>query len=348
MLEVVSWRARERWNALVSTFKDCDAYSLASYAEAFRLHGDGEPRLFYGEEDGVRAFNVVMTRDVASDPKFSGKLPQGKYFDLATPYGYGGWIVEGEGAFEPIFRAYEAYCVEHGIVSEFARFHPILRNAERVAAYYEPQTLGPVVALDLESPEIVWKNMIDKCRCAVNKARKSGLEIVQDDSEEAYRVFKEIYDQTMIADGARDYYFFNDEFYASVRRDLGAAAKLFLARLPDGATIAAAIMLLCNDKMNYHLSASLRGDYGRLGATNFILYSAAVWGAERGYKTLYLGGGVGAREDALFKFKKSFYRRELEYSFQIGRKIFDRDAYRTLLELRGDVDDPNFFPAYRG
>ena len=34
------------------------------------LHGDGEPILFYYENDSVRGINVVMKRDVSFDSNF--------------------------------------------------------------------------------------------------------------------------------------------------------------------------------------------------------------------------------------------------------------------------------------
>ena len=85
----------EAWDALVRTFLNYDVYYLSGYVKAFQLHGDGEPLLFYGEADGVRGINVVMKRDIAADPHFAGSLPADTYFDFATPYGYGGWLLEG-------------------------------------------------------------------------------------------------------------------------------------------------------------------------------------------------------------------------------------------------------------
>ena len=78
-----------------SIFQRYDVYWLSSYVKAFRIHGDGEPLLFYYCDDDNRGINVVMKRDIAKDKHFTGKLSEGEYFDFATPYGYGGWIVEG-------------------------------------------------------------------------------------------------------------------------------------------------------------------------------------------------------------------------------------------------------------
>jgi len=39
-----------------------------------------------------------------------------------------------------------------------------------------------------------------------------------------------------------------------------------------------------------------------------LLYEAACWGIENGYKTFHLGGGLGSREDSLYQFKKDLTR----------------------------------------
>ena len=103
-------------------------------------------------------------------------------------------------------------------------------------------------------------------------------------------------------------------------------------------------MLTANGRMNYHLSGSLR-EFGSLAPTNLLLYKAALWGNANGYKTFYLGGGVGSGEDSLFKFKRAFYKGVLNH-FYIGRRIFAPDRYDELVGMR-EPTDQNFFPKYR-
>ncbi len=108
--------------------------------------------------------------------------------------------------------------------------------------------------------------------------------------------------------------------------------------------IAASIMLAANQMMNYHLSGSMK-EYSSLAANNLLLYEAALWGTANGYKSLYLGGGVGTREDSLFKFKRTFFRGELNHFF-IGKKIYNQEKYDELVEMR-NLSEGAFFPRYR-
>ena len=108
MINVYTLEQSEQWDAIVRSFQKYDAYWLSGYVKAFWMHGNGDPLLFFYEDKDVRGINVVMKRDVAKDEKFRGVIEEGQYFDFATPYGYGGWIIEGE---EPdgLFAAYERW-----------------------------------------------------------------------------------------------------------------------------------------------------------------------------------------------------------------------------------------------
>ena len=344
MLTVYTLEQSEQWDAVVRSFADYDTYYLSGYVKAFQLHGDGEPLLFHYEKNGTRGINVVMKRDVAKDRHFAGKLEENTWFDFSTPYGYGGWLIEGDDT-ESLFAAYEAWCRRNGIISEFVRFHPVLENHIGKETGYEVIPLGETVTMDLSSPETIWANIISKNRNMIRKAQKNGIRIYTGRYPEIYETFRMIYNSTMDKDNADSYYYFSEQFYQSVLEDLPQNAQVFYAVL-DGQVIAASIMLCCNGRMNYHLSGSLR-EYAHLAPSNLLLYEAALWGCANGCKTFYLGGGVGSGEDSLFKFKRAFYRGEDLHRFHIGKKILDPEKYNMLVQMRDDLPESGFFPCYR-
>ena len=183
----------------------------------------------------------------------------------------------------------------------------------------------------------------------IRKAEKNGIEIRHGKDLELFKVFKRIYNATMKKDHAEDYYFFEDAFYESIHRDLYDNYEMFYAVL-NGDIIAMSIMLFGNKQMHYHLSGSLI-EYRHLAPSNLLLYKAALWGHEQGFKTFHLGGGVGSGEDNLYKFKAAFNRNS-DYQFSIGKEIFDQEKYDELVIIRQE-SDPNFdsssmfFPLYR-
>lgn len=334
----------EHWDAIVRSFKEYDIYWLSGYVKAFQIHGDGEPLLFVYEDNDVRGINVVMKRDIANDKRFNGLLEEGRYFDFATPYGYGGWIIEGLNT-EELFREYEHWIHSNRIISEFVRFHPIVKNHAVSRNFYDVIQLGEVVHMELSSPEDIWNNIISKNRNMIRKAIKNDIKIYNGRFPEIYEKFRAIYNETMDKDDAEEYYYFGEEFYKSVLDDLPQNAQVFWAE-KAGQVIAASIMLATNGKMNYHLSGSLK-EFSSLAPTNLLLYQASLWGCANGYKTLYLGGGVGSGEDSLFKFKRAFYKGDLNRFF-IGKKVFDQAKYDELLALRGNIENTGYFPKYRG
>ena len=344
MISVFTLEEWKQWNSIVRSFRKYDTYWLSGYAKAFKIHGDGEPLLFYYDDGKTRGINVVMKRDVAKDERFRGRIPEGQYFDLSTPYGYGGWIIEGDET-ENLFSEYQDWMHRNGIICEFVRFHPMVKNHEQCSSFYDIVRLREVVHMDLSSPEIIWENIISKNRNVIRKAKKNDVKVYNGRFPEIFEKFRLIYNATMDKDEANAYYYFEEQFYASILEDLPYNSELFWAE-KNGKVIAACIILAANGYLNYHLSGSLR-EYGSLAPTNLILYKVAMWGAANGYRTLYLGGGVGSGEDGLFKFKRAFYKGDLN-RFYIGRKIFDQERYDHLTSLRTDIAKEGFFPKYRG
>ena len=342
-LTVYTLEQSDNWDSIVRSFNDYDVYWLSGYVKAFMIHGDGEPLLFYYDSESTRGINVVMKRDIAKDKRFEGKIKENEYFDFATPYGYGGWIIEGEQS-EALFEAYVEWIQRNGIISEFVRFHPMVKNHVMCTSFYDVIQLGEVVHLDLSSPDTIWENITSKNRNMIRKALKNDVKIYNGRFPKIYEDFRLIYNATMDKDNAEDYYYFGVEFYKSVIDDLPHNAQVFWAE-KDGIVIAASIMLAANGNMNYHLSGSLR-EYSSLAPTNLLLYEAALWGYSNGCRTLYLGGGVGSGEDSLFKFKRAFYKGDLNH-FYIGKKLYDRKKYDELLAIR-EIKECSFFPEYRG
>ncbi|SCZ81393.1 lipid II:glycine glycyltransferase FemX [Acidaminobacter hydrogenoformans] len=351
MLEIVNIDESDKWDSMVKSFSNYDVYYLSGYTKAFKLHGDGEPTLIYYHDEEIRAINVVMIRDIAEDKRFKDKIESKSLFDITTPYGYGGFIIEGipnDNNLKKFNEEYSDYCRSKNIISEFLRFHPILKNSKINSEIYEVIDLGKTITMDLISKEQIWNDLSSKNRNVIRKAIKSGVEIYWGRSPELIDEFIPLYNATMNKDDATDYYYFNKEFYKSVLEDLRYNNLIFYA-LYDQKVISMSMILFGKDNMHYHLSASDR-EYQSLASTNLLLYEAACWGCENGYKSFHLGGGLGSKEDSLFKFKKAFNKNSETY-FSIGRKIFDQEKYDELIEIRLQEEDfdtkTTFFPKYR-
>lgn len=341
----------QKWDNIIKCFTNYDIYYSPDYVKAFQLHGDGMPLLFYYDDKVTRAINVIMKRDIAKDAKFSGNLPLDTYFDVITPYGYGGFLIEGkkdEIAIKNIFEKYNEFCINNNIISEFVRFHPFLKNNIGLEKEYNIINLGKTVSIELKSSKYIWDNLNSKNRNVIRKAKKYGVEIYWGRNKELLDIFIDMYNVTMDNDDAKDYYYFKEKFYNSILFDLKYNSLMFYA-VYDGKIIAISIILFLNNIMHYHLSASVR-EYLTYAPTNLLLYEAACWGFNNGYDIFHLGGGLGSKEDSLYKFKKSFNKNN-HNDYYIGKKVFDEKKYDELVEIRSGENnfdkDSNFFPIYR-
>lgn len=342
MIQVFNIEQFELWDKIVRSFKKYDVFWLSGYVKSFLIHGDGEPLLFYYESVHLRGINVVMKRDVANDRKFINKIEKEKYFDFATPYGYGGWIIEGNNV-ENLFEEYEEWIIKNDIISEFVRFHPVIKNHLESEKFYEVKPLGEVVCMDISSLDLIWNNISSKNRNVIRKSIKNGVRIFNGRFPEIYDKFRNIYNKTMERDNANEYYYFSKAFYQSILSDMEQNAQIFYAE-KDEVIISASIILAANGMLNYYLSGSIK-EYSNLAATNLLLYKVALWGNANGYKSFYLGGGVGSEEDGLFKFKRAFYKGELS-RFYIGKKIYNQEKYDKLTNMR-ENNENEYFPQYR-
>ena len=342
MIRIYGINQAQQWDETVKGFVEYDVYYLSGYVKAFHIHGDGDPFLLYYEGDGLRAIYVYMRRPTAI---------KGVY-DSVTPYGYGGVLFEGDASEEKrqvFWKEYLAKMEEEHIVDNFVRYHPVLKNAVPMKAISNVIDLGKTIAFDLTSPEVIWENIISKNRNMIRKAEKNGIEIHHGKDLELFKDFRRIYNATMDKDNAEEYYYFGDKFYESIHNDLNDNYEMFYAVL-NGEIIAMSIMLFANKQMHYHLSGSMI-EYRNLAPSNLLLYKAALWGCEYGYKTFHLGGGVGSGEDNLYKFKAAFNKNS-DYQFSIGKQIFNQEKYDELVKIRRESDasfneSSHFFPLYR-
>lgn len=342
MIQIYNITQSEQWDEVVRSFVEYDVYYLSGYVKPFMIHGDGEPQLLYYEADGLRAIYVYMRRATALEG----------VYDSITPYGYGGVLFEGEQSeanLKAFWTAYVQAMKEACVVDNFVRYHPVLANAVPMKQVSEVIDLGKTIAMDLTSPEVIWTNIASKNRNMIRKAEKNGIEIHHAHDYALFADFIRIYNATMDKDYAEEYYYFKEDFYRSLHEELSGHYEMFYATY-EGKIIAMSIMLFANKQMHYHLSGSMI-EYRNLAPSNLLLYKAALWGSEQGYRTFHLGGGVGSGEDSLYKFKAAFNRHS-DYQFSIAKMVFDEEKYLALVEERAARDanfdrESKFFPLYR-
>lgn len=361
MLSVIYNDEKERWNDIVRSFENYDVYYLAEYSESFQIHGDGDPLLFYYQDDNIRAMNVVMKRDIAEFNSFRDKLPSKTYFDIATPYGYGGILFEGnatEASLDRLKEQYSSFCIGNSIVSEFVRINPLNNGHEFYSDNYVCKCLGNTVKIDLGPPEYIWENMKKDCRRWIRVAKDHGVHVVKDEELSTIETFRIIYKQTMDRKNADPYYYFNGDFCKNFLK-LKENAAIYSA-VYEGKIISSVLVIYGAKNANAHLSCSLN-EYMDFGSKDLVFYEAACDLYRKGFEKLHLGGGYGTQDDTLLKFKKKFNRKGL-IDYYVARRVYFPELYDELVSMRKaeiirthldadnmvNVDAVNdYFPKYR-
>lgn len=299
------------------------------------LHGDGDIYLIYFENQSECFCYVVMQSDIADYGKFAGSLEKGKYKDWETPYGYGGPLTNGGISLESqklFLDEITNYCVNNNIVSQFVRFHPLLKNHEVLPEVIETRYLRDTIYMDTTVAELIMQNMDSKNRNMVRKAQKNGVTIVKRDIDD-FDDFLRMYDETMKKNGADEYYTFQREYFESLVTMKDNAFILYA--MYNGIPISSSIMYYNDKYMHYHLSGS-RVEYRQFSPSNLLLYEAALWANKNGIKQFHLGGGM-APDDSLFGFKKQFNKNG-RVPFVVGRTVFNQRAYAELMDIRKRLD----------
>lgn len=288
-------------------------------------------------------------------PLLIRRLPQGiggeGLADAVSPYGYPGPLVSSSADAVNIQRMWGRMvdvAENAGLVSVFVRNHPLLSPVpDSNWSRTENVRHGRVVYVDLaEEMAAIHAQRRSGVEADVRSLRKAGFQAVVDDWDHHER-FVELYRETMRRVGADEYYLFEDEYFRGLRDALGPELHLCSVLAPDGRVAAAGLFMERDGLVQYHLSAS-DSDFRKLAPSKLMLDHMIGWAKERGGTHFHLGGGLGGKEDSLFRFKAGWsdHRRP----FHTLRVVPDEARYRSVLKQAGVTEPPSrtgFFPAYR-
>jgi hypothetical protein len=344
MFSIIGVQESDKWDQTVSTFPTADVFYLNGYVKACQLRGEGEPFLFYYDNGSTRAINVVMKRDIADADHLRGAIPEKTYYDLSSPYGYAGFIFQGEDH-KSVYAAYDKYCLEEGFVSDFVRFN-LFSGAERLYSGTVVHRNSNVVRT-LEKPLNEIENEFDrKVRKNLRKARSFGLQVEIDTKGGRLDDFLKIYYDTMDRANANKSYYFPKDYFLALNKMVGNFVYFHV--VCNGKVISTELVLYCGDTC-YSFLGGTDAHYFEMRPNDLLKVAVIEWAKEVGLKRYVLGGGYKG-DDGIFRFKKSFAP-TCVVPFFTGHRIFRADRYSELVTLRreqlGLGDDQGFFPEYR-
>lgn len=341
---------RIAWNSLLKEeFSEYnDIYFGYGYFELYKRHYGGEPEAIFWADKSIKIFWTHLIRDISKIEQFKDF----KYYDLTTPYGYGGpLIITKTGNKEKInkslrdfFEDYKNYALKNNSVCEFIRFHPVFENQRFFNDIFDVEYLNDVVIVDLSKDlEEIWKGIKKGHRYNIKKSIREGckVEVISNPHKKGIDNFIKIYYHTMDKNKASKKYYFPMEF---LNDHFNLLNSILIEVKYNNRVIGTSMFILGGKIIHYHLSGAAYG-LKSLYPSDLILWEAIKWAKENDFELLHLGGGRG-KNDSLFKFKKGFS--DDINPFYIGKKIFDMKTYQALLTINPiSAASNDYFPAYR-
>ena len=320
-----------------------DLYFDENYGKLYEKIENGTSEIFTYEDENGKITNQFLKREIPE------KIDEKVFYDLVTPYGYGGPVVEEvnnkEKLLENFEREFSKYCLENNIVSEFVRFHPLIKNYQDFEKMYNAQYMRKTLITKLDEEDPITNQFGKSSRKNIRQAINRGVTFKVTKSPENIGAFKEIYYSTMDRNNATDYYYFDDEYFNDILRYFKENIVLVEA-IYEEKVIAAGLYFTYKDIIHIHLSGTLN-EYLFLSPAYILRYAIAEWGIENGYKLIHHGGGrSNSEEDSLYLFKKNFARVH-DVDFYIGKKVWNEEIYNKLCEMKNVDKKDAFFPAYR-
>ena len=353
---------RARWLSLIDRLAgQRDIHFLPQYGQIYRDTYGHEPFLAaYSDAERVLVQPFVRRR-LNGLPFLLDRNVSDPYYDIASPYGYGGPACRCGSPEEAavLFEGFDAqlldYCRRERLASEFSSLHPFLDGPRLLA--HDPGLVRQKDVVYVELPgseDLRWKALRKGHRSSVTKARRSGVRVEKvAPTPENFESLGRLYYETMERNRAAQRWIFPRDYFSNCHRCLGdERVSLFFAHA--GASLASAAILIHDfDTAYYHFSGS-DARFLEFCPNNLLVHEMAGWAESRGYRRFHLGGGVSSsRSDSLFVFKSGFSDRSA--TLYTRQRVLDQPTYDYLCAMKLEHEartgaacaDPVYFPLYR-
>jgi serine/alanine adding enzyme len=307
----------------------------------------GQPLLIFYKNEKKSILMPIIKRKI--NVNINNKTLD-NYYDLISPYGYSGPIVNNPNdvLIKKFLSEFNKYCALNNYVSLFLRFNPILNNQIFFENDIQITKRNKIVGINLkENYDEIFNQFQKKKRQKIRKGIKQGIKIEIASNENQIKKFWEIYNTKMNEKNSKKEYFFPFNYFKKLLENLNENSILLIAKIGEK-IIGGSIFIFKDNKMHYHLSASLN-EFKKYNPITIIINEAVKFGKRKNCDILLLGGGNSKDEnDTLYLFKKDFSTIFMRY--YTANLIFNKEIYNTLINIKfkkNEFTNNNFFPLYR-
>ena len=287
-------------------------------------------------KDNIEANCYVYEREgnIYIYPFMKSSIPQSTgYFDIYTPYGYGGPISNTDDIvfLKLAYQCFYEEALKKNIVAELIKFHPLMRNYLPLAKIFQGRILkmcSTVYAeIDVDEDQR-WKNIYTHAnRKNINKAKRNNIEVKIGRDDKSWEALMSLYETTMRTNDAGTFYFFPSEYFENIKKRL-MDDYVLVSCLYEGEVISVLLVLLGTVYAHCHLIGTAR-EFMTSGVNNLLHHELILWCKKNGYKKLHIGGGRSDNEDdSLLKFKQNFSDKVSD--FYAGESVLNPAVYDEL------------------
>ena len=326
MYKIFSTKDVKEWNRYISFCKKKDLFFSLEYLDLFEKSGHGNGNLFVYEKKNYYFIFPYLINSL----KEYGYKNYDNYYDIQSPYGYGGFIsnTDNEEFIIESLDNYNTFAKENNIIASFIRFNPFISKFPKDSKFLNILFNRDILYIDLTSDlnSIYKKVYSSNQRNMIRKGRKQ-LTIKYSNNEETFKNFVKLYIQNMKRINAKKFYFFDglffDQFFENFKNNL----MIFTAEKktnPDEPI--SAILVLFDTDYSYYFLAGKSDKNKDNSSTNILIHKALIFLKNKKINIFNLGGGNSIKsDDPLFKFKKSISKSSKP--FYIGTMIHNQKIY---------------------
>lgn len=334
------------WGGLLARALCHDFYHLPAYHEMAEARGEGEAVLCAYHDGECTIALPLLLRQIRDVRAGGDRLA----LDATSVYGYPGPIVSRRPSAAVVRRfqaALQAALKERNVVSVFSRLHPLLPQADCLQGLGRLEPVGLTTSINLRlAPEQQRARYRRNHKHGINKLQRLGVVCFADRDFRQFETLIALYHETMQRVGADRYYWFDTGYFDQLRAALGPRLHLYVCS-QNGRVICAGLFVHTGDIVQYHLGGT-DGRYLQWAPTKLLFDTVRRDFSGGDVSWFHLGGGLGARPDSLFHFKRGFGGDE--HTFVVWKWVVQEEAYDQLCQRRFGAEQhasSTFFPRYR-
>ncbi|WP_142826058.1 GNAT family N-acetyltransferase [Planococcus soli] len=324
MYELISIREHSRWQKILDILQISDIYYTSQYFLSALKLDPGEALLFYYKDDDGEVAYPFIKRQINNE--------DAPYFDVTTPFGYGGPILKigkSSANLAANFRkAFIEYCNSEKIVVEYIRFHPLKENAQFFKDHLKLSPLYETFSIKLKD----YFSSTLNTELAYGESEKETDLVVKKlgTVRHMFEFLVLYYSAARRREEADSYYFFTNDYFETLISSMGPNLHLFGA-YQDNKLVSACYILALEDKIYFHLDGSL-SETDSESTMRTLLLNVAEWGEENYYAFFHLGGDFQGDQNRERKIKRRMANSKPAV-FYIGQQVHDLETYNKLVYL---------------